>query len=178
MNLFAEYFITFEEIASLLDVKKPKTQGENKLNLKKNLFHQNQLSNVQLSISRWFYKISVFRFWLNFSTPTMDNTWLPYRAGAAYLHEIRFVDGVQKSISHVASREVAFWLQYLPHLDTLHSSSERSESLNSTRGRYHHDHRGNSRLFRRILDFRSVKQLKQVCTLYFAICNKTAMIFM
>lgn len=64
-------------------------------------------------------------------SPTAEDQWQRYKAGDAHVHDI-VADGATNL--HSASKETAFWLQYLPQLFNLLTSSERTEQLTADKG--------------------------------------------
>ncbi|CAK1602006.1 unnamed protein product [Parnassius mnemosyne] len=70
---------------------------------------------------------------VKFGYPGINNEWQRYKPGDAYVQDIRDeVNGNYKTLS--TSRDVAFWLKYLPILSNLHNSKEHSEQITSENG--------------------------------------------
>ncbi|CAG4978850.1 unnamed protein product [Parnassius apollo] len=77
---------------------------------------------------------SLFRKYIanfvKFGYPGINNEWQRYRPGDAYVQDILDeVNGNYKTLS--TSRDVAFWLKYLPILSNLHNTKEHSEQITS-----------------------------------------------
>ncbi|KAI5640549.1 carboxylesterase family domain-containing protein [Phthorimaea operculella] len=69
---------------------------------------------------------------IKYGAPTADDEWQRYKVGDANIHEIR--DRSSAGNERCSDRGAAFWLQYLPQLANLMSSSGRSEQLMSDKG--------------------------------------------
>nr|WGO51732.1 putative antennal esterase CXE37 [Ectropis grisescens] len=73
---------------------------------------------------------AVFRRYIvnfvKYGSPENENKWIRYKAGDAHIYEIREDDSDRES---GVTREVKFWLQYLPELSGLFVKAEKSDQL-------------------------------------------------
>ncbi|XP_026319419.1 carboxylesterase 1C [Hyposmocoma kahamanoa] len=68
---------------------------------------------------------------IKFGSPAPEEEWQRYKVGNAHIHEIKDLnidDGV------CSTKEAAFWLQYLPQLSNLLSTTGKTEQLTSEKG--------------------------------------------
>ncbi|XP_013191167.1 acetylcholinesterase [Amyelois transitella] len=61
---------------------------------------------------------------VKYGSPARDDEWTRYKVGNAKIHEISY-----RADKRSTARDISFWLQYLPHLANIKSSSEHTEQL-------------------------------------------------
>ncbi|KAM3967917.1 carboxylesterase 4A [Aphomia sociella] len=70
---------------------------------------------------------------IKFGSPGTENEWKRYKVGDAHIFDIRRNENNNNN-RHSANKDGTFWLQYLPQLYNLRSTSEHTEQLTSERG--------------------------------------------
>lgn len=72
--------------------------------------------------------------YIYFRYPSVTNEWQRYKAGDAYVQDIGDKINANSKL-WPASRDVAFWLKYLPSLSNFLSAEEHSEQIKLEKGK-------------------------------------------